>query len=97
LDRILPTSDVRVARTSTLYMERKEKSGLPYKHIFTIFFPDQAVTAVQVSAVSVPHLKTIPEYMGKARTTFQFKSTIFLPDSLNLDHVSPAYGQLLLL
>ena len=37
LDRILPTSDVRVARTSTLYMERKEKSTLPYKYSFTIF------------------------------------------------------------
>ena len=97
LDRILPTSDVRVARTSTLYMERKEKSALPHKYIFTIFFSDQAVTAVQVSVVSLRHLKVLSEYICKARSTFQFKSTIFLPDSLNLYHVSPACGLLLLL
>jgi len=92
LDRILPTSDVRVARTSTLFMERKEKSALPYKYIFTIFFSDQAVTAV-----SALHLKVISEYICKARSTFQFKSTIFLPNSLNLYHVSPVCGPLLVL
>jgi hypothetical protein len=83
-------------------MERKKKEKkdsiaikIHFHNIF--FFSDQAVTAVQVSVVSVLHLKVVSEYICKARSTFKFKSTIFLPNSLNLYHVSPACGLLLLL